>query len=210
MRTVAAGPPDAGERSFSKLNGSVECSTTLAPPQLHGCEGEIVTDRQEDRINHRGMPRGFTVVELLFVCLIGLVMTAMAVPLVGNVTSYFRLRGAISSVTGVIQSTRYQAIFRGCPYQVVFLAAANTYQIQNQCPTGGAFVNACLPAAAACPMPLSGSATPVTLGADITLTFSPGGKVTSAAAPMAMVLTYGGKPPETITVSSYGSINVTP
>jgi Tfp pilus assembly protein FimT len=149
---------------------------------------------------------------LLFVCLIVLIMTAMAVPLVRNVTSYFRLRGAISSVTGAIQSTRYQAIFQGCPYRVVFLAAAGTYQIQNQCPVGGAFVNVCLPvAAAACPVPLSGSGTPVTLNADITFTFSPGGRVTSTvAAPMQMIITYGGKPPETITVSSYGSINVNP
>jgi type II secretory pathway pseudopilin PulG len=201
----------AGKRSFSKLNDSVRLKyNTGIQPSCVGCEGEIVMDRRQYRVTDSGNLRGFTVIELLFVCLIVLVMTAMAVPLVGNVTSYFRLRGAISSVTGVIQSTRYQAIFRGCPYRVVFLAAANTYQIQNQCPVGGPFVNACLPVAAACALPLSGSGTPVTLDADITLTFSPGGKVTSTAAPMQMVITYGGKPPETITVSSYGSINVTP
>jgi prepilin-type N-terminal cleavage/methylation domain-containing protein len=161
--------------------------------------------------------RGFTLIELLFVILIALVMTAMAVPLVSNVTSYFRLRGAISSITGAIQSTRYQAIFQGCPYQVVFTAATNTYQIQNKCPVGGpvgppvgAFVNVCTPPVVNCPVPLSGSGIPITLNADITLTFSPGGKVTSATAPMSMVVTYGGKPPETITVSSYGSINVKP
>jgi prepilin-type N-terminal cleavage/methylation domain-containing protein len=170
--------------------------------------------RQQETNEPRGQRsnsrRGFTLLELVFVLLIVLVMTAMAVPLVSNVTSYFRLRGAISSVTGAIQSTRYQAIFQGCPYRVVFLAAANTYQIQNQCPVGGAFANVCTAPAVACPVPLSGSGTPVTLNADITLTFSPGGKVTSAAAPMSMVITYGGKPPETITVSSYGSINVNP
>jgi len=166
-------------------------------------------NRRQNRVDQSRNRRGFTLIELVFVCLIVLVMTAMAVPLVSRVTSYFKLRGAIASVTGVIQSTRYLAIFQGCPYQVVFLAAANTYQIQNQCPAGGAYANVCLPAAASCPLPLSGSGTPVTLGADITLTFSPGGRVTSAV-PMAMVITYGGKPPETITVSTYGSINVTP
>ncbi|HEY2499320.1 MAG TPA: prepilin-type N-terminal cleavage/methylation domain-containing protein [Candidatus Angelobacter sp.] len=161
--------------------------------------------------------RGFSLIELAFVVMIVLIMTAMAIPLVNNVTSYFRLRGAISSVTGAIQATRYQAIFQGCPYQLVFLAAANTYQIQNQCPAGGpvgpavgAFVNVCTPPLVNCPVPLSGSGIPVTLNADITLTFSPGGRVTSATAPMSMVLTYGGKPPETITVSTYGNINVNP
>jgi len=155
--------------------------------------------------------RGFTLLELVFVILIVLVMTAMAAPLVNNTVSFFRLRGAVSSVTGAIQSTRYQAIFQGCPYQIVFTAATSTYQVQSQCPAGGPFVNFCSPATlAVCPKPISGSGTPITLNADITMTFSPGGKITSATAPMVMVLTYGGKPPENITVSSYGSINVTP
>lgn len=169
-----------------------------------------MTNRRQEWVGRNGNRRGFSVIELLIVCAIVLIMTTIAIPLINNVTGYFRLRGAISSVTSAIQSTRYQAIYQGCPYQLVFAAAANTYQIQNQCPAGGPFVNACLPAAAACPLPLSGSGTPVTLGADITFTFSPGGKVTSTAAPMQMVITYGGKPPETIKVSSYGSINVTP
>lgn len=167
--------------------------------------------RQDWRIpGQDGSTRGFTLLELIFVLLIVIVMTAMAVPLVNNTMSYFRLRGAISSVTGAIQSTRYQAIFQGCPYQVVFTAAANTYQVKNQCPVGGAFVNVCPAPLAACPAPLSGSGTRVALNADITLTFSPGGRVTSPTVPMQMVITYGGKPPETITVSSYGSINVNP
>jgi len=52
----------------------------------------------------------------------------------------------------------------------------------------------------------------VTLDADTTLTFSPGGGVTSTTAAggiTTLVVTYQGKT-ETITVSSYGSIKVTP
>jgi type II secretory pathway pseudopilin PulG len=176
-----------------------------------------VINRRQARKDRSGSPDqcvkhadGFTLIELMFVCLIGLTLTAMAIPLVNNVVSNFRLRGAISSVTGAIQSTRYQAIFQGCPYQVVFTAATSSYQIQNQCPIGGAFVNVCTAPTVSCPVPLSGSGIPVTLNADITMTFSPGGKITSATSPMVMVVTYGGKPPENITVSSYGSINVTP
>lgn len=174
--------------------------------------------RSQKEDQQRKSARGFSLIELAFVVMITLIMTAMAIPLVNNVTSYFRLRGAISSITGAVQSTRYQAIFQGCPYQLVFTAAANTYQIQNQCPAPGApigapvgpFANVCTPPVVNCPVPLSGSGIPVTLNADITLTFSPGGRVTSATAPMSMVVTYGGKPPETITVSTYGNINVTP
>jgi prepilin-type N-terminal cleavage/methylation domain-containing protein len=170
-----------------------------------------VQEEQTEAQNHRRKPaQGFTLIELMFVIVIVLIMTAMAIPLVNNTVSYFRLRGAVASVTGAIQSTRYQAIFQGCPYQVVFTAAANTYQVKNSCPSTGTFSNVCPASLTACPLPLSGSGTPVTLGADITMTFSPGGKITSATAPMVMVITYGGKPPENITVSSYGSINVTP
>jgi prepilin-type N-terminal cleavage/methylation domain-containing protein len=165
----------------------------------------------KDRSGSQGKhAQGFTLIELLFVIVIVMIMTAMAVPLVNNTVSYFRLRGSIASVTGAIQSTRYQAIFQGCPYQIVFTAATNSYQVQNSCPSTGTFTDVCPAALPACPLPISGSGVPVTLNADITMTFSPGGKITSATAPMVMVITYGGKPPETITVSSYGSINVTP
>jgi len=149
----------------------------------------------------------------MFVVVIIVITTVLAIPLVTNVTSYFRLRGSIASVTGAIQSTRYQAIFQGCPYQLVMNAAASTYQVQNQCPAGGAWANVCVPGLASCPVPLSGSGNPVALNADLTLVFSPGGRVTSASFPgggINLVLTYGGKPPETISISSYGSINVNP
>jgi type II secretory pathway pseudopilin PulG len=150
---------------------------------------------------------------LIFVVVVVVLMAAMAIPLLNRVAPALKLRGAVSSVTGAIQSTRYQAIFQGCPYQLVFAAAANTYQVQRQCPAGGAFTNYCVPAATSCPIPLSGSGTPVTLNGDIILTFSPGGKVTSPGFPgggINMVLSYGGRPPETISISTYGSINVNP
>lgn len=158
--------------------------------------------------------RGFTLLELLFTVIIVMIMAAMAIPLVQNVVGNFRLRGAVSSVTGAIQSTRYQAIFQGCPYQLAIDNVANTYQVQRQCPIGGAFANYCpTNGAANCAVPLAGSSTPITLNAPLTLTFSPGGKVSSAQFPAGginLVLTYSNKPPETITVSTYGSIHVTP
>ncbi len=172
---------------------------------------QIQQDTNAAQEQRRRSERGFSLIELLFVIMIVLIMTAMAIPLVNNTVSYFRMRGAVAATTGAIQSTRYQAIFQGCPYQIVFTAATKTYQVQNSCPSTGAFVNVCSPSTlAVCPKPLAGAGSPLTLGADMTMTFSPGGKITSATSPMVMVITYGGKPPETITVSSYGSINVTP
>jgi Tfp pilus assembly protein FimT len=179
--------------------------------------GPIRSSANAQRVELNPSVRGFTMIEMVFVILILMIMAAMAFPLVNNVTSYLRLRGAVSNVTGAIQSTRYQAIFQGCPFEVVFDNAAGTYQVKSQmvgatCP-GVSFTSFCSGGAAACPVPLSGSGTVVALNAPITLIFSPGGKVTSPQFPaggITMTLTYGTKPPETITVSAYGSTHVTP
>jgi len=149
---------------------------------------------------------------MAFVVLIGLVMTVIAVPLVNNVMSGYRLRGAASAVTSSIQGTRYQAIFNGYQFRLVVDHTALTYQVQNDVGRTGAFTNYCVPAAAACPVSVTATSSQVTLDADTTFTFSPGGSVTSTTAAggiTTLVLTYQGKT-ETITVSSYGSIKVTP
>ena len=169
------------------------------------------TEQPSDRSGEAS--KGFTLIELVLVVAITLVIVAMAIPMVSNVTSYFKMRGAVQSVTGAVQSTRYQAIFNGCPYQIVLTAASSSYQVQNSCPSGTPFANYCTSGVAACPVPLSGSGTPITLDKDVTLTFSPGGKVTSATFPgggITMTITYPGKTPEVIQVSSYGNIHVTP
>jgi len=156
--------------------------------------------------------RGFSLLELSFVVLIGIVMTAIAVPLVNNVMNGYRLRGAASAVTSSIQATRYQAIFNGYPFRLVIDHNALTYQVQNDVGRVGAFVNYCVPAAPACPVSVTATSKEVTLDADTTFTFSPGGGVTSTTAAggiTTLVVTYQGKT-ETITVSSYGSIKVTP
>lgn len=158
---------------------------------------------------------GFSLLELMTTLAIGLVLTVIAVPLTQNASQYFRMRGAVSSITSAIQSTRFQAISQGCPYQIVFTAASGTYQLQGQAYSAAAnscaatFTNVCSGTLASCPIPVS----PVTLNADVTLLFRPGGSVTSPQFPLGginMVLTYGKRPPETITVSSYGATSVNP
>jgi prepilin-type N-terminal cleavage/methylation domain-containing protein len=158
--------------------------------------------------------QGFTLLELMFVVLIVLVVAAIAIPLVNNAAATFKLQGAVSSVKGAIQATRFQAIQQGCPYQINFTAATGTYQVQGQPYSAvtkacGALTNICTPNLAACPVPLAGSGAPVALNADLTLIFKPSGTVTSPQFPgggINLTLTYGGQPPQVLQVSNYGSI----
>jgi Tfp pilus assembly protein FimT len=148
---------------------------------------------------------GFTALELLVAVAIGVIMTAVAVPTLLNTIRNYTLRSAVASFTGAIQTTRYQAIFHGCPYQVAFNKATLTYQVSGQIvgPGGcaGAYTNV------GNPIPISGS--PVTLDNDVTLQFRPGGAMTAVIGAPTMLLSYGGQT-ETITVSTYGNIKVTP
>ena len=146
---------------------------------------------------------GFSLIELLFVVAILLIVSVMAIPLISNVMDAYRLRAAVASVTGAIQSTRYQAISGGYPYQVIFDKAASTFQVQSDPAISGTFSNV------GNPVPLSSSAYPVVLGNNTTLRFRPSGIVTATAGSTTLTLTHGAKT-ETIQVSSYGNIKVTP
>ena len=152
---------------------------------------------------------GFSLIEMVLVISILLITVALAIPLLNNIMSAYRLRSAVSSVTGFIQSARYQALASGYAYQVVLNKAASTIQIQSDPNRIGTYTNLCVPAAASCPIPISGSGIPVVLGADTTLQFRPSGIVTATAGSTTLTLAYGGKT-ETITVSSYGNVKVTP
>lgn len=162
-----------------------------------------------DGVRHRHVS-GFSMIELVITVLIILVGTAIAVPIVNSVIGTYRLRSAVSSVTGLIQSARYQAISSGYAYQVVLSKTASTFQVQSN-PTwpAGTFSNYCIPAALSCPVPLSNSGIPVVLGADTTLQFRPSGMVTATTGSTTLTLTYGPKT-QNIAVSTYGNIKVTP
>jgi prepilin-type N-terminal cleavage/methylation domain-containing protein len=165
-------------------------------------------DRQEihrPRDQRSSGTRGFTLLEVIFVCLIAGIMSVIALPLITNVMGTYRLRAAVASVTGAIQTTRYQAISSGYPYQVIFNKAASTYQVQsNQNPTTSTtFSNV------GGTVPLSGSGFPVVLGVDTTLQFKPGGTVFATTGSTTLTLTHSGNT-ETIQVTSYGSVKVTP
>jgi prepilin-type N-terminal cleavage/methylation domain-containing protein len=144
--------------------------------------------------------RGFTLIELIMVLLVGSVLTAMAIPQVQRGLNNYRLRGAVASATWAIQSTRYQAMQQGYPYRVVFTAATGTYQIQNL-PSGATYLNV------GTAVPLSGSV--VTMTPDTTIQFRPNGAVLNMVGTLSFTISYQGTT-ETITVSNYGNVSVTP
>lgn len=149
--------------------------------------------------------RGFTLIEVVVVVAIAMVMMAAAVPVVQASMRYFQLRSGISAVTGAIQSTRYQAIFQGCPYQLAFTAATRSYQVSSTTPLAGGVGCTAAYVAVGGAVPIFGNA--LTLGADTTMQFHPGGSVTPAGG---IAMTVGnGAQVATISVSNYGNVNVT-
>jgi prepilin-type N-terminal cleavage/methylation domain-containing protein len=151
--------------------------------------------------NARVRTSGFTLIELLMVMVIGLIITAIAIPLTQNLRSQYQLNGAVSSIVGAIQATRYQAISNGYPFEIILTKATSTYQVQNDPTRTGAWGN---PGVVT---PISGNGTPVTLDNDVTLQFSPGGRVTASVGTTTMNLTYLGNT-KRIVVSSFGNVNV--
>jgi len=140
-------------------------------------------------------------IEVLFVLLISIILAAIAIPGVGSVVNYYHLQGAVASATWAVQSTRYQALMAGYPYQVVFSKANSNYQIQDL-PTGaGSYANV------GGTVPLSGQV--ISLNQDTTLRFSPNGSVSAPTGALTFTITYNGTT-KTITVSTYGNVKVTP
>jgi Tfp pilus assembly protein FimT len=157
-----------------------------------------------DKWNRRRSKRcnrtcGFTVVELLLVVAIGLILTAMAIPEIKSLVSRFRLQGAIASSTWAIQSTRYQALQLGYPFQVVFTASNNSYQIQSSPLNNATYTNV------GTSVPFSGSAT--TLSANTTLQFKPNGFVSATAGALNFTMSYQGLC-QKATVTNYANISL--
>jgi len=167
----------------------------------------VMTQAQEDRKGGElasRVPRkesGFSMIEVIFVCMVTIILAAIAVPGVGSVVNYYHLQGAVASATWAVQSTRYQALMAGYPYQVVFSKANSTYQIQDL-PTGaGTYANV------GTAVPLSGQT--IALNQDTTLRFSPNGSVSAPAGALTFTITFNGST-KSITVSTYGNVKVTP
>lgn len=160
---------------------------------------------QRAKTKRNGQP-GFTLLELVVVVAIILVITAMALPFARNAIRAYRLNAAASAVSGVIQSTRYQAIMVGCPYTLSFTSGSMTYQLAAQTITG-------TPPACSTSFSNVGSAIPWTTSAeiaidqDVTLQFNPSGTVSATTGNMQFNLTLGTMT-KAFTVSGVGNVSI--
>jgi prepilin-type N-terminal cleavage/methylation domain-containing protein len=148
--------------------------------------------------------RGFTMIEIVVVILIILLAMSFAIPAIITEVYNYRLHSAVASAIWAIQSTRYQAMMEGYPFEVTFDTSSNSYQVLSA-PTPGAptiFSNV------GTAVPLSGSA--MTINQAATFTFTPTGYVTAnpATSLTNFVITAWGNT-ATIAVSNYGSTTVT-
>lgn len=115
------------------------------------------------------------------------------------------LRSAVNAVTTAIQSTRYRAIYDGCPDAIAFNSATNTYQVSSEA-TGNGCAGAMTNVGGAIPF---GSATQISLSSNISFQFSPGGSVQVTAGAQPFTMNYiGTSAVKTIQVTNYGSITV--
>ena len=145
---------------------------------------------------------GFTLLEMAFVVAVGMVVTTISVPMTKSALKTYHLNTAVATITGAIQTTRYQAIMRGYHHNLSLKTSSRSYQLASKVPPATSFSNV-------------GTAVPwcppgdVTLSAATTLEFFPGGTVTATTGTMTFTLT-NGTTTKTITVSGVGNVNVTP
>jgi type II secretion system protein H len=150
----------------------------------------------------RSRTSGFTLLEMVFVVAVGMIVTTVSVPMTRSAMRTYHLNTAVATLTGAIQTTRYQAIMRGYHHNINFNPSSRSYQLASKVPPATAFSNV----GTAVPWCPSGD---VTLSASTTLEFFPGGTVTATTGAMSFTLS-NGTATKTITVSGVGDVTVTP
>ena len=114
---------------------------------------------------------GFTLPEILIALVVGTILTAIAVPLVGSAMASMHLQSMVNGITSAISRTRYQAIMNSKIYTLAITAPADTYQVTDV--TGGFTYPAV-------PLPNQDVALNGGTGATYTFTLCPNGTVYGA------------------------------
>jgi len=154
----------------------------------------------------RSRGAGFTLIELVVVVAIVLLISAMAAPYFRNMVRMYRLNAAASSVSGLIQSTRYQSITVGCPYTLAFTAGSIMYQVQTQNITGNPPTCSTTFSNVGSALPWS-TTTEVAISQSTTLQFNPSGTVQANTGALTFNLTLGTMT-KAFTVSGVGNVSI--
>ena len=151
-----------------------------------------------------GGSHGFTLIELVMSVAVAMILTAISVPIVSTAVVNYRMTSSVNAITGVINSTRYRAIYNGYQHTIAFSKTNGTYQLASKIPPATTFSNV----GTAIPFQSIGAPS-MTLNNDVTLQFNPSGIVSATTGSMTNInLTYKGQS-RTIQVSPYGSVTVT-
>ncbi|HLW99578.1 MAG TPA: GspH/FimT family pseudopilin [Candidatus Acidoferrales bacterium] len=158
------------------------------------------SQRPHDSRNARLTGAGFSLLETALTLALVTIMVAFAMPAMFSTADIFRLSAASDAATWAIQTTRYQAIMKGYPFQLTFNSTNNTYQVASEPPGTNSFANV------GSAIPLTSSA--VTINPGTVLQFKGNGTVAATAGNVqTFTISFKGRT-KTITVSNYGSITV--
>lgn len=150
--------------------------------------------------SRHGSGAGYSLLEIALTLALVTIMIAFAMPAMFSTADIFRLNAAADAATWAMQTTRYQAIMKGYPFQLTFNATNNTYQVASEPPGSGTFTNV------GSAIPLTSSA--VTMSTGTVLQFKGNGSVAATAGNVqTFSISFKGRT-KTITVSNYGSIQV--
>jgi len=137
----------------------------------------------------------------MLVVAIMLVLMAFAIPQIQGTLNWYRLNSAVAAVNWSVQSTRYQALMEGYPFQVTYNATNNTYQLASDPTNTGSFANV------GSAVPISGDA--IVVSQTDAIQFKPYGFVTPATGSnLCFHITYKGLT-KYISVSKYGNVAIT-
>lgn len=111
---------------------------------------------------------GFTMIEALMVIAICMVLAGIALPAFTNAMKSYDQSATVSATAAALQTTRFQAIMRGYPYEVIFTPSTLSFQLYSEIPPATTFSQ--VAGSATTPLPSAGmvTMTPVTCSVPLT------------------------------------------